>query len=221
MLPEQSAGLGRKSGTRRRAASAAARLPLGCGGAPGLTRVGSRLLSAQLSAACQRSGCNTVATGLPHPPLLGSQRRMALGSVPQGSRPMGREGTPGNPAVGRPVNAASPGCPCLVLGCLARSCPPWGGKALAWTLRLATPSAPPRGREQAPAALRSARTVIREGFAGDHGGLPPIPPRACRPSLAGRHRSPGGEHGRRVQGRRASRTSHASCSRGGGRRRLP
>jgi hypothetical protein len=50
------------------------------------------------------------------------------------------------------------------------------------------------------------------------GALPPRPPRACRPSRAGGHRFPGGEHGRRVHGRRARCTCLASCSRGGVRR---
>ncbi len=50
-----------------------------------------------------------------------------------------RSGTPVNAAVSRPVNAATPGCPCLVLGCQAWLPIPHGRSNV---VHLAAPIAP-------------------------------------------------------------------------------
>jgi hypothetical protein len=86
------------------------------------------------------------------------------------------------------------------------------------TLHLASPIAPQGARDRH--RLRPCHHMVGAS-AGEHGGFAaPIPPLACRPSRVGGHRSPGGEHGRRVQGRRALCMCLASCSRGGVRRGL-
>jgi hypothetical protein len=81
----------------------------------------------------------------------------------------------------------------------------------------AAKGAPPSALSPSPPGELQGRGQLRSPkVTEDHGGLAPIPPLACCPSRAGGHRSPGGVHSRRVQGRRAARTALTGCSCDGG-----
>ena len=121
-----------------------------------------------------------------------------------------RHGTPVCAASRRTGQRATRVAPGSSLGSQALLPVPPMGSAKRSNGRCALPHpSPPRGLREGTgcATLRPCRHKV--GICWGSWGPPPIP-RLRRPSRAGGHRSPRGDHGRRVQGRRADRT----CSRG-------